>query len=259
MFLEDVKAGKSNSSSKKEEILVGFHLEIDIFLSFQTYTYLNINKNDKIVKKFMILKYPVKNPIIEQEFGRDNKDDPIYSKFYELFDYKHPGIDFELNIGTEIYASFPGAVVRVENHKGMGNVISIRNGNILALFAHLSEIKVSLGQVVNEGQVIGLSGKTGEACTTPHLHFELRDLSKNLLKNMVFEPIFNLEIQRYSTTFTYTVNNLNTPKNLNLLAERYFGNQKNWTDIKEINKLSISEFDTLPDGLEIIIPNYKQI
>jgi murein DD-endopeptidase MepM/ murein hydrolase activator NlpD len=207
----------------------------------------------------MILEYPVKNPIVEQEFGRDTKDDPIYSKFYELFDYKHPGVDFELSIGTEVYASFPGVVVRVENHKGMGNVVSVRNGNILALYAHLSEINVSLGQVVNEGQLIGLSGKTGEACPTPHLHFELRDLSKNLLKDMVFEPIFNFEVQNYSTTFTYTVNNLNTTKNLSLLAERYFGNQNMWTKIKETNKLSINEFETLPDGLEIIIPNYKQM
>lgn len=207
----------------------------------------------------MILNFPVKNPIIEQEFGRDTKNDPTYSKFYELFDYKHPGVDFALSEGNPIFAAFPGVVVRVENHKGMGKVISIRNGNIVALYAHLSEFKVSLGQEINSQDLIGLSGATGDACTSPHLHFELRDISKDTLKNMVFEPIFNQELKNLTETFIYKVNNQNTPKNLKHLAERYFGDQKNWLAIKEINKLTISESETLPEGLEIIIPNYKQM
>lgn len=218
----------------------------------------NITDDAKIVKKFMILNYPVKNPIIEQEFGIDTKNDPIYSKFYELFDYKHPGVDFELKVGSEIYASFPGIVVRLENHKGMGNVISIRNGNIVALYAHLSEFKVSLGQEINSQYLIGLSGETGEACTSPHLHFELRDISKNLLKNMVFEPIFNQELKNLTETFIYRVNNQNIPKNLKLLAERFFGDPSYWTKIKEVNNLSQTETEILPEGYEIIIPNYKQ-
>lgn len=206
----------------------------------------------------MILNYPVKNPIIEQEFGRDTKNDPIYSKFYELFDYKHPGVDFALPEGNPIFAAFPGIVVRVEIHKGMGKVISIRNGNIVGLYAHLSEFSVSLGQIINEGDLLGLSGATGEACTTPHLHFELRDISKNPLKNMVFEPRFNEDFSNQTETFTYKINNQNTPKNLKLLAERYFGDPSYWINIKEVNNLSQTETEILPEGYEIIIPNYKQ-
>jgi len=206
----------------------------------------------------MRIEYPVnekENKII-QEFGYDNTNHKKRGKFYELFDNKHPGIDFSTPIGTEISTSFDGIVVRREFHKGMGNVIGIRNGNIVALYAHLSEFLVNLGNVVTTGQLIGLSGDTGDACIKPHLHFELRDISKNSLKEMVFNPPFEKEAHNHKEKFIYTVNNKNTNKTLAYLSIMYFGTENYWKELSEINNLELNKETLIPQDTEIIIPNY---
>lgn len=223
------------------------------------YNYIRIKPKLKFIGKIqnMIIKYPVKDTTISQPYGRDTSDDPIYKEFYKTFDYKHCGVDFDTKVGTEVYASFDGIVVRSENHEGMGNVIGIRNGNIVALYAHLSEIKVNLGQIISTGAFIGLSGATGKACPTPHLHFELRDITKPSLKEMVFEPIFEKEISQYVETFIYTVNNKNTQKTLKSLSKLYFGTEGNWEKIKNINNFEMQGDTYLKDDIKVSIPNYN--
>ena len=54
-----------------------------------------------------------------------------------------------------------------------GNVIWIdHGGEVLTVYAHLSEIRVRTGDAVEPGFVIGLSGASGNA-SGPHLHFEI--------------------------------------------------------------------------------------
>jgi murein DD-endopeptidase MepM/ murein hydrolase activator NlpD len=203
----------------------------------------------------MLIKYPVKNTHISQPFGKDTSGDPVYSKFYELFDYKHCGVDFPVSAGTEVFASFAGIVVRCENHSGMGNVVGVRNGNIVALYAHLSKISVQLGGDVEEGALIGNSGCSGNACPTPHLHFELRDISKPTLKEMVFDPPFNKDCGNYSDTFTYVVNTKNTKKTLKSLAQLYFGTETKWELLRDVNGYKFDGEYLLEDGLVVTIPS----
>lgn len=204
----------------------------------------------------MIAKYPVEDTKISQYFGNDVTNDPLRSKFYEIFDNKHCGIDFPVAIGTDVKASFPGVVVRAEYHEGMGNVVGIRNGNIVALYAHLDKISVNLGEFIKDGDFIGLSGCTGNACIKPHLHFELRDLTKPSLKEMVFDPPFENDIKQYRERYEYTVNNKNTQKTLKKLSFLYFGTEDKWKSIKQVNNLNIDEDTFLDEGTKLIIPNY---
>lgn len=87
----------------------------------------------------------------------------------------HTGIDYACPMGTEILASEAGLVVFAGWDKtGYGNSVIIQhNDGNATLYAHLSKIGVVLRQKVEQGQVIGLSGSTGNS-TGQHLHFEAR-------------------------------------------------------------------------------------
>ncbi len=86
----------------------------------------------------------------------------------------HEGIDFRASIGTRVYASKTGIVTYAARKSGYGKIVIIQhNDNYSTSYGHLSRIRVSKGDVVRQGQVIGLSGNTGFS-TGPHLHFEVR-------------------------------------------------------------------------------------
>lgn len=205
----------------------------------------------------LTLEYPFRKPVINHPFGEDNTKDPIKKDFYKLFGNKHSGVDFLADIGTQVFASFPGIVVRKEFHQGMGNVLGTRYGNIVILYAHLSKFKVKPGKVVKKGEIIGLSGNSGKATTKPHLHFEMRDITKKELKDMVFNPSFNKEIKQLQKSFVYYVNNKNDPKNFKFLAKRYFGKENYWSKIAKVNpQIKFTSTQIIPQNTQVIIPNY---
>lgn len=118
-----------------------------------------------------ILMWPLDNIRITQHFGRTKDAARLYASG------THNGIDFAASRGTPIKASAGGTVIGTGNtdtacSKGSyGKWILIRHNNGLStLYAHLDLIKVSEGQAVSVGDVIGYSGNTGYA-TGPHLHF----------------------------------------------------------------------------------------
>lgn len=101
---------------------------------------------------------------------------PITSGFCEVRSYEacHPGIDIAVPIGTPIRAAASGRVAIAGWVGGYGNYTCIQHsGPLSTCYGHQSSIRVSVGQSVSQGQVIGLSGNTGNS-TGPHLHFETR-------------------------------------------------------------------------------------
>lgn len=74
-----------------------------------------------------------------------------------------------------IVASNSGTVVKaVYSNRGYGNhVIIDHGGNNFTLYGHCSSLNVSVGDHVNQGDVIAIVGSTGNS-TGPHLHFEIR-------------------------------------------------------------------------------------
>ena len=85
----------------------------------------------------------------------------------------HRGVDIDVPTGTEVRTMAPGRVLFAGTMTGYGNVVWIEHGGeVLTLYAHLSELWVRAGDGVEGRTVVGLSGATGDA-TGPHLHFEL--------------------------------------------------------------------------------------
>jgi len=89
----------------------------------------------------------------------------------------HLAIDIAANTGAAVYASDSGVVTMAQGgyNYGYGNVVAIDHGNGFAtLYAHLSSINVGRWQSVFAGQLVGLSGNTGNSFGS-HLHFEVRN------------------------------------------------------------------------------------
>lgn len=109
------------------------------------------------------------NPCPDGVFN--GNDYPAYAGSGEY----HAGRDISCAVGTNVYASGTGTVIHINDQAASyGNHIMIdHGGEIYTLYAHLSEILVSVGDTVEQGQLIALSGATGNV-TGPHLHFELR-------------------------------------------------------------------------------------
>ncbi|MGZ9164350.1 MAG: M23 family metallopeptidase [Anaerolineales bacterium] len=86
----------------------------------------------------------------------------------------HHGLDIGIPVGTPITATMDGRIVHAGwNNQGYGNLVIVENGDYKTYYAHLSSIPVSVGDTVNAGATIGLSGNTGNS-TGPHLHYEIR-------------------------------------------------------------------------------------
>lgn len=124
--------------------------------------------------------HPVKPARITNPYGKPN---PRYKAGL------HTGIDYGCSIGTKIKSIANGKVLRIFTDKSYGHVVVVRsklNGKFYQnWYCHLSKPMVKEGKRVKAGDVIALSGNTGNS-TGPHLHLETRErpyLYRNHTKN----------------------------------------------------------------------------
>ena len=86
----------------------------------------------------------------------------------------HNGVDFRARSATPVYAANSGVVKMAENLFYSGNAVVIDHGTgIFTIYAHLSRIDVTAGQLVEKGQRLGLTGATGRV-SGPHLHWGVK-------------------------------------------------------------------------------------
>lgn len=89
------------------------------------------------------------------------------------FNGPHNGLDIGAGYGTPIVAAQAGEVISAQYHWSWGNNVLIwHNETFSTRYAHMSSIAVSAGQYVEQGQIIGYVGSTGESFGN-HLHFEV--------------------------------------------------------------------------------------
>ena len=134
---------------------------------------------------------PVSNKDLKKTAsGYGTRIDPIYNtpKF-------HAGMDFSANIGTPVYATGDGKVIKAGWETGYGNLIQVDHGfGYVTWYAHLSKYKVRPGQKVVRGEVIGEVGNTGKS-TGPHLHYEVH--VKGKVQNPVNYYFMDLSAEDY--------------------------------------------------------------
>jgi len=141
--------------------------------------YNSIREEDKVNEPVKLLR-PVQ---------KDIKEGMLFGEVYPAEIQKmtgktsHMGIDYLAPVGVKCYAS-GGEIVNVYDDKTLfglyvvEKVIIDAENTIFSYFAHLSEALVKIGDKTERGQIIGLSGCSGDATQNgiphPHLHFEVR-------------------------------------------------------------------------------------
>lgn len=85
----------------------------------------------------------------------------------------HSGLDFAGPYKSPIYATAAGKVVHAGRRGPYGNLVEIDHGHgFKTRYGHLYRVKVTRGQQVEFGQLVGLLGSTGRS-TGPHIHYEV--------------------------------------------------------------------------------------
>jgi len=130
-------------------------------------------------KEKMLASIPAIQPVSNKDLKRiasgfGYRIHPVY-KTWRM----HTGIDFTAPIGTPIYATGDGVVIKPKSRmSGYGKVIVIDHGfGYQTIYAHCSKIVARPGTKVKRGQIIGYVGNTGIS-TGPHCHYEVRKNGK---------------------------------------------------------------------------------
>lgn len=116
-------------------------------------------------------KFPIANPApgrgVSSSFGV--RRDPLIG-----MPAMHAGLDFRAPPGSPALVTAPGTVVKAGWNGGYGRMVEVDHGNGFSTrYAHLSKIRVKVGQKLSTGDTIGDVGSSGRS-TGPHLHYEIR-------------------------------------------------------------------------------------
>lgn len=176
-LLTATKSKESNYKSilaEKQRLMEEFEQELR---NLESQLKIEIDPNSIPNTGYGVISWPLEKIYITQDFGRtafSTSNPQIYSG------KGHTGTDFRASSGTKVFSVLDGKVVGVGNTDTIppkcysyGKWVLIEHNNgLTTLYAHLSLIKVSAGQILNSGDVIGYSGNTGYS-TGPHLHFSV--------------------------------------------------------------------------------------
>lgn len=110
---------------------------------------------------------PLRKSIRTSAFGR--RVDPFNKRFGF-----HTGLDLACPPGSSVYAARNGKVVFTGYNGGYGLLVILKHEHgYSTYYGHLKSVLVKVGDVVERGAKIAVSGNSGRS-TGPHLHFEVR-------------------------------------------------------------------------------------
>lgn len=97
----------------------------------------------------------------------------VLSNAYNI-EEKHYAVDIVVPVNTPVKATADGTVIFAEWTVATGYVVILEHKNeLISIYKHNASVTKEQGDLVKTGEVIAMSGNTGELSTGPHLHFEL--------------------------------------------------------------------------------------
>lgn len=122
-------------------------------------------KKKEQVARYLSVCYPLSHIKVNSPYGY--RKDPFTGK--RKF---HNGIDLHAR-SAKVFSMLQGRVIAVGQDKVSGKYVTLQHGNFTVSYCHLSRVLASQGQVVNAGEVVGITGNTGRS-TGEHLHLTIR-------------------------------------------------------------------------------------
>lgn len=130
------------------------------------------NRNGTDPADAMVIDAPAQPPVILPFPGAQTGE--LFGTKGPYWKVAHSGLDFAAAKGTPIQAVVSGRIASVSKHPAYGKLVRlVRADRVEIWFCHLSAVAVTPGQQVTQGQLLGLSGDTGNV-SGPHLHVEVR-------------------------------------------------------------------------------------
>ena len=156
----------------------------------------------------------------------------------------HKGVDLRPSF-DHIFASHSGQVIFSGKDQFGGLYIDIKDGRFMTRYLHNSINLVKVGDKVNQGQLIGKIGNTGNS-TGRHLHFEV--WVDGVRRNPEEYVNFSGNLENLDKFEYYTVKSGDT---LGLIAERLLGDFRKYKDLVFLNKLEDANFIKIGQKLKI--------
>ncbi len=133
-------------------------------------------KREMIHENVMVVSEPAvieRGTIIPPTYIKPINGGRFTSGYGQRWGRMHKGVDWAVPVGTTVFASSAGTVVRADYNGGYGLCVLISHPDgRMTRYAHNSKLLVSVGQHVEQGETIAKSGNTGRS-TGPHVHFEI--------------------------------------------------------------------------------------
>jgi len=145
------------------------------------------NEGDNQTREYMgkmdsvpLVSLPLKSIHISSRFGM--RMHPIYHKWM-----MHNGVDLSARYES-VFSMLPGTVIRVGQDNRSGRFVTVKTGNYIISYCHLSQQYVKVNDFVNAGTIIACSGNTG-ASTGCHLHLTTKKDGKAFNPTILLEYI----------------------------------------------------------------------
>lgn len=185
-IFEDVRPRSTEDIDKMLDNLNNYVSNVESKVKFTKHNYSEISKTLEMNEQ-LYSSIPAIRPMdgwVGDTFGM--RDHPILNTRK-----MHNGLDIVNDVNTKIYAPGAGKVTSYRYRGGYGWALEIDHGfGYKTLYGHLKKAKVKVGQKIQRGDVIALSGNSGKLSTGPHLHYEIRHNGIALNpSNFMFEDV----------------------------------------------------------------------
>ena len=116
-----------------------------------------ITLSQELLNNYSIIK-PA-DGFISSEFGTREEEGDVVTPY-------HNGIDIGVIVGTDVLSAIDGEVILATESSSYGKYVKIQNGDLITVYAHCNELLVNVGDTVNQGDKIAISGSTGNVTRT---------------------------------------------------------------------------------------------